>query len=456
MPAVLEAERGEKMTRSHRTGLLLVFLGSLVFILLGVFMERRTIVAMADFKPVYYGARCLLQHCDPYNEDQLLLLYRSESRARTTEPPWLQRIATRLIYLPTVFTVTIPLALMSFGPAHVVWMIMTASGFILAACLILDLGADYAPRLSGGLLFVILAGSELLIEVGNAAGIAISLSVIAAWCFLRQRFVAAGVLCLAISLLIKPHNAGFVWLYFVLAGGILRKRALQSLLLTIILGFPSVLWVTYISPHWIQEMQSNISKFSVLGDLNDTGVSTLDVTSHGAPIVSLQMVAGVFSDNQTVQNTVAYLVCAPLLLIWVVVSLRASPSWANAWLALAAISALSMLPLYHRQQDTRMLLLTIPASAMLWNSGGKRKWMALLIGVVGLVFTGDLPLQILANLANPLVVSTHGFFWKILVIAFDRPAPVVLLIMSIFYLWTYASRAFDRASRGVDEHPAQA
>ena len=162
-----------------------------------------------------------------------------------------------------------------------------------------------------------------LLRSGNSAGIAISLSVIAAWCFLRESYARVGVLCLAISLLIKPHNAGFVWFYFFLEGGVLRRRALQSLLITVILGLPSVLWVSQISPHWIQEMQTNISKFSAHGDLNDTGVSTLNVTSHGAAIVSLQMVVGVFSDDLTVQNTVAYLVCAPLLLIWGIVSFRA-------------------------------------------------------------------------------------------------------------------------------------
>ena len=311
------------MTRSRQTGLLLVLIGSLIFICLGIWMERRTVIAMADFKPVYYGARCLLQHCDPYNEDQILRLYRAESRAVSTEPEWLQRIVTRLIYLPTVFTLTIPFALMPFGPAHVLWMAMTASGLVFAAYLMWDFGARYAPRLSGGLVCIFLAGSELLIEVGNSAGIAISLSVIAAWCFLRESYARVGVLCLAISLLIKPHNAGFVWFYFFLEGGVLRRRALQSLLITVILGLPSVLWVSQISPHWIQEMQTNISKFSAHGDLNDTGVSTLNVTSHGAAIVSLQMVVGVFSDDLTVQNTVAYLVCAPLLLIWGIVSFRA-------------------------------------------------------------------------------------------------------------------------------------
>ena len=186
-------------------------------------MERTTLVSMADFKAVYYSSRCLLQHCDPYDEAQLTVLYHAEEGSRGGDPWQLSRIITRLIYPPTVFVLTVPFALLSFGPAHVLWMIITAGMFALATLLMWDISAGYAPRLSGALCGLLLAGSELFIEVGNAAGIAISLCTIAAWCFIRERFIAAGVLSLALSLVVKPHDAGFIWLYFVLAGGATRK-----------------------------------------------------------------------------------------------------------------------------------------------------------------------------------------------------------------------------------------
>jgi len=79
----------------------------------------------------------------------------------------------------------------------------------------------------GALIGFFLANCELLIVLGNMAGVAIGLCVVAVWCFLRERYVAAGIFCLAISLAIKPHDSGLVWLYFLLAGGIYRRRALQ-------------------------------------------------------------------------------------------------------------------------------------------------------------------------------------------------------------------------------------
>ena len=53
------------MTRARQDGLCLLLLGSVVFLLLGTVMERSSVISMVDFKAVYYGAKCLVQHRDP-------------------------------------------------------------------------------------------------------------------------------------------------------------------------------------------------------------------------------------------------------------------------------------------------------------------------------------------------------------------------------------------------------
>ena len=169
---------------------------------------------MADFRGQYYGARCLLQHSDPYRESDLLRVFHAEHEDYSASPEQLHRIVTLYVNLPASFLLSTPFALLPWGPAHLLWMIAIASSSILAAFLMWDLGAGAAPAISGGLIAIFLAGSELLIEIGNAAGIVVSLCVIAVWCFLRDRFVPAGVLCFALSLAIKPHVAGTVWLFF--------------------------------------------------------------------------------------------------------------------------------------------------------------------------------------------------------------------------------------------------
>src|ERR1035441_24793 len=95
-----------------------------------------------------------------------------------------------------------------------------------------DLGAKHAPILSACLIGFLLANSESVFVTGNTAGMVVGLCLVGAWCFLENRFLAAGVLCMAISLAIKPHDAGLVWLFFFVAGGVYRKRALETLILT--------------------------------------------------------------------------------------------------------------------------------------------------------------------------------------------------------------------------------
>jgi len=324
-------------------------------------------------------------------------------------------------------------------------MMFTVGTLVFASFLIWNLCADSAPVVSGALIGFLLANSELLVIVGNAAGITISLCLVAVWCFLRERFVAAGILCLAVSLANKPHDAGLVWLYFLLAGGTYRKRALQTLVITAALSLVGILWVSQVAPHWMQEWHSNVATASAHGNLNDPGPDSLG--GHGlVMVISLQSVFGVFWDNPRIYNTASYLVCAPLLLVWAFVAVRSRPTLARACLALAAVAALSMLPVYHRQYDTKLLLLTVPACVMLWAEGGLVGWLALLVNSAGFVLTGDLPWAVLFGILGHVHAPTTALGMQLLIAVQVFPAPLVLLVMGVFYLWVYVRRCRDHTS----------
>ncbi len=247
------------MKKARMDGLYLLLMGSAVFLFLGAALESVSPVAQIDFKPLYFSARCLLHHCDPYQESEVLRIYRAEEGADPPGTATGRAVVTRFVYLPTAFVFTVPFAVLSYGPAHLVWMTLILGGLILVAFLMWNLAADHAPTVSGVLLCFLLANSELQAIDGNASGIAIALCVLAVWCFLKERLVAFGVLCFAVSLALKLHDTGLVWLYFLLAGGVYRKRALQTLAVFCALSLPVMLWVTLVSPHWMQELYSNIA-----------------------------------------------------------------------------------------------------------------------------------------------------------------------------------------------------
>lgn len=396
---------------------------------------------MSDFRVVYYSTRCLFQHHDPYNEKELLRVYQKEGGDHASDPPAVRRAATMLIYLPTAFPFVAFFAMLPWGPAHILWMLITAAGLILASFLMWSLVDKRSPFIFLFLICIILSNFEALIVSGNSAGIAISLCLAAVWCFLKKRFIPIGILCLAVSLTVKPQDAGLVWLYFLLAGGIYRKRALQTLVLTIVLIFPTIIWVSHISPHWAQEIHTNLLVTSTHGDLNDPSVASKYGRTGLGAIINLQSIICIFRDDPRIYNPLSYLVGGALLLIWSIRTLKLRFSLTNAWMALAAIAALSMLPVYHRQHDAKLLLLTIPACAILWAEGGKIGRLALLITTFGIVLTADIPLALLSIIANSLHIRTVGIFNQILMVVLMRPASLILLVVGTFYLWVYVRRS---------------
>ena len=405
-------------------------------LLMGATFEVVSPVSMVDFKMVYYGSRCLLQHSDPYNHSEVQRVYRA---AEGESPSELTKGSANLphnLYTPAAFSFTIPFAIMAYGPAHILWMVLTAGGLILASFLMWDIAAPYAPVLSGCLIGFLIANSELPLVVGNPAGISVGLCVVAVWCFVKQRFVPVGVLCFAVSLILKPHDVGLVWLYFLLAGGASRKHAWQTLLVTIAVGLPGLLWVSHVAPHWMHELHSTLSADSARGGPDDPGPASSGAHGLGM-MISLQTVISVLWDDPRVYNTISYLICGALLLPWAISSLRLRSSPERVWFALAAIAPLFLLPLYHRQSDATLLLLTVPACAILWAKGGVIGRVALIVNTAGFILTGDLTwaafLGLLARLHLPAGILSP----KLLIAVQVFPAPLILLVMGIFYLYVY-------------------
>jgi hypothetical protein len=279
-----------KVKRSRRIALLLIVLSSGISILWGSIIARNSPGGLTDFIAVYYGARCLIQHTDPYQPADFLHAYQAGGRIVPAEPMMsdlFRRAVLVCVNLPTTLFFLLPFALLPLLPAYMVWAALMAVGLIASAFLMWDAAAGASPRLALFLVCFVVANCVILFADGNTACIVISLCVVAVWCFLRDRFVSAGVVCLAICLAIKPHDAGLVWLYFLLAGGVYRKRALQTLLVTVVLCLPVVLWVSHAVPNWLPELRLNLQASSARGGLNDPGPAAIGF-HHPDPIIDLQ------------------------------------------------------------------------------------------------------------------------------------------------------------------------
>jgi len=403
-------------------------------------MERASPDGMIDFKGTFYAARCVIQHSDPYKDGEPLRAYLAEQNDHSLPSDVLRQALSQNIYLPTTFIFIAPFALLPWALGHLLWMILSAGSLLLAAFLMWNRGSKYSPLISGTLICFLLANCEAVLATGNPAGLVVGLCVVAVWCLIEERFVPAGIVCLAVALAIKPHDAGLVWLYFLLAGVPHRRRALQTLLITVVLVLSAFLWVSHVAPYWMQDWHSNLSAISAPGGINDPRPASVTGNIAGM-VIDLQAAISVFWDLPRIYNPASYLICGALLLAWTIRTLRSRFSRRGAWLALAAVVPLTMLVTYHRPYDAKLLMLTIPACAILWAEGGPIRWIALAVNTAGLVLTGDIPLAVLGILANNLHVSTAGIYGKVLTVLLMRPASLILLVMGVFYLWEYLRRA---------------
>lgn len=429
-----------KHTTNHRRqGLFVLLFGAVFYCIVGLAWSHVSLIDSGDFKVLYYSSRCLLQHGDPYNEDDVLRVYKTEGRERSTEPVLDREVKTRFFYPPTAFVLTVPIALLGFAAGKVLWTTLCAGTFIFAALLIYDVAAEFAPLASGVLCGLMLAGSFWLLMIGNSAAIAVSLCVIATWCFYRGRFGWIGVLCLAISLALKPNDSGLVWLFFLLSGSILRKRALQSAAALIVLSLPFLIWVNHTAPNWLVELRANMASFSGLGGIVDPGLTGMAGKNMDG-IVQLQTAVSVFFQHPHTWDAITWCICAPLLLLWAFRTSVSHPSGPSMWIGLAAAAPLTLLPTYHFQHDAKLLLMTVPACAMLWIKRSHTGNFALTVTLAAIAVNGDIVSAIRILLTRSIVIPEPDFVSRFITLVFTRPGPLVLLVMSGFYLRIFMRR----------------
>lgn len=442
--AAEEPEVKERILSTQRKALLCILLSSAIFIVWGSYIAAGSYAGLGDLKAVFYATRCLMQHVDPYNPSVLLQVYQADGHRLPTDPSeaLLFRVGMmRCVNLPTSLFLLTPLALLPWSVAGKVWMVVSAALLTLTALLVWTVAKDRATRASAVLICLILCNSELIFAIGNLAVIGVTLCIFAVWCFLEERFVRAGIVCLAVSLVLKPHDAALVWFYFLLAGGSYRKRALQTIGVAAALTIPAILWVSSVTPHWMQELHSNLVALGARGSVNDPGPDSLTFHSAGS-VISLQSTFSLIRDDPRFYNLAAYLITGSLLIAGAFRVLKSRFTKQNAWFALAAIAALSMLPVYHRSNDAKLLLLTVPACAVLWAEGGRLKWIAGLVTTAAIACVADVPAMILVMTSSHVQHTMSGDWQRVLMVLL-RPAAPVLLAAGIFYLWVYFRRTAE-------------
>jgi hypothetical protein len=434
------------MTKRRVSILVMMAFSSGLALLWGFALARSARGTILDYRVVYVGARCLLLHCDPYNQSELMRVYLAEGGeqvAAAKSGQTIQYLAAVQLYPPTAELLFVPFAFLPWPISYAVWVGLIFVSTTTAAYLMWDVGQEFSPDPPFYLACILLVNSGILFSSANPAGISVAFCVIGVWCILRRRHLLLGVICMAVSLAVKPHDSAFIWLYLFLLGGQIRKQAIQSMLVVGIFAVLAVVWMSQVAPHWFSETITNLADYSSQNSYNDPAGSTASM------MVNLQPVLATFHNDPRFYNLSTYAICAPLFILLALVAIRGNQTPTRIWLGLAAMATLSLLPIYHRPHDAKILLLTLPACAALWAKGGRIAWAAISFTAAGILITSDLPLGALA-MVNSSLEWKSGLANHLLFLALSRPAGLVILAMGIFYVGVYFTYQIDEKAEVAD------
>jgi hypothetical protein len=314
-----------------------------------------------DFIPVYTGARCFVSGCNPYDTAQLQAQYFSHGGPVKLPPRWHREPP---VYPPSTFLVVSPLALVSFPTARTIWAILNSLLFLTAIGLVWWMTSQYSGWLPTILASLFFLTSSLMIVLGQPATFAISLVTIGTILFLRNRYTPLASVMLMLSLAVKPQIGGFIVVYLALAK-IHRKQAIWAMAgavaILIVAGF--VLKSRPASAHWIADLGTSIANGQAPGEAIDPRPNKREAREFA----NLQPMNAVFISDLETANLMSYGIVLILLGGLAAGVLKSNPSLESHYLALGALAAITMMPVYHRSYDTRLMILAIPAVTIIYH-----------------------------------------------------------------------------------------
>jgi hypothetical protein len=253
-------------------------------------------------------------------------------------------------------------------------------------------------------------------------------------------------LLFTLSLAVKPQIGGLIVVYLFVQG-IHRRYAALALTgaLSVFLCAGLFLKLHPGSAGWTSTLLANLS--ATLSPGGSADPRPANVQAVGDP--NLQALTSIFFTDARTFNLVAYAIFVILLLALIRLVLRANADSELHLLALAAVSVLSLTPIYHRFYDVRLLLLTIPAVSIVYR---RRHLLGSMIAA--LTFLAVISVQYRVH----VFLLQHALWQsvvenKLLLILLLRQQNLELLILFFLYLFAIRTARSSSAPK-IDSYPA--
>lgn len=302
-----------------------------------------------DFSQNYTASKLWLRGKNPANPTNFIELWKEQ----TSVGMGTNDIRTRLAPPLGGLVVMAPVAVFAWRPAKILWLcILLLSFAATVAVLVRLLGRPWNS--TGSLLLaagcLALAPFHTGIANGNTTVLVIGLCALAIWEAMKQHDTSAGIF-FGIACSIKPQLGAFLVLYYLVR---LRWRLFAVALgCTTALNLIAVLYLRVRGTSWFDEYVHNATGFATNNNIDSFGSDNLGRFS----LINLQVPFFSITRTSVSANVWAFGITAVLVCTWLILVFRNKQ--ASELLALATISTVALLPVYHRSYDAGVLALSL-------------------------------------------------------------------------------------------------
>jgi hypothetical protein len=389
---------------------------------------------MSDFLPMYVQTKAWMKGTDPYSQASQVAFWPREVFGEPLSPEYLvQRAGMPTPYPILVFAVLVPFAVLP-------WTIANAS-LVLLDFALLFVTMRTLMRFSGmqGWRHIVWVTAALAFEPVYAGMASNNIAVLAVECaFLAiglsesSPSVAAPIL-LVVSVALKPQIGFCVLVYFVLRG--FRHLVTLTMALLGVATIVALLRMQWAHVSWMASYIHSSNFFFRAGGINDFRPANL----HRFDLINLQLVLYSLLGNAKGANIGAIFLGGLLFGLWLFLMIKSRRRPTPDLLAVGTLSAINLLPFYHRYYDATLLLLPFCWYVAHFHT---RAWLDRISLLLWAPF--------LVPLARPfrlwLATDTLPDRW---LDAFIRPATNwCLLLLSLFLLWRlYTGLTYEKEGR---------
>lgn len=401
-----------------------------------------------DFISPYTQTRAWMKGLDPYSPANLVALWPRNAeqfsflKKDLADGSLVLKRGIPTAYPPTSFVLLAPVAWLSWPVARHVWLAISLMAFGLTVLSLAQLiGFQWQEKRT--YFFFALALALAPFHTGLAAGsiviVAVGFCALAVLAVARQWNIAAGVL-FAVAVALKPQ-IGLPFLVYYL----LRRRGrvvTTSVILVAVLAATAVFHLTLNHTPWGDNYRYDNTTLFARGSLGDFTESNPLRFS----LVNLQVLLYTFLHHRAGANLLALVIVGVLGSLWLCLLWRCSDS-NNELLALAALTTLSLLPVYHRLYDASLLIFPLAWSLVALSKS--RNWLAKGTLVLILVFLvpGGSALEQLQHTRH-FVAMQHSSWWAHIVMPHQVWALLFLSVLLLVAMRSSAAEARTPFSEG--------